>query len=327
VWIDPDLADGALEKLPKTRFFGDLGLLLVRDGWEDANVGAMFKCGPYGGYKLNEYRNARDFHYVNVAHDDPDVNSFLLYARGALLAETNRYSKKKLTSSHNTILINGKGQRGEGQGWTQPLGRGDKDMTKLGVITALKDAGDVVVVEGEGGGAYPDLTRYRRMFVWVKGAYILILDDIRAGKQAELTWLIQGPELTPLDRAKDHYVLHKDKALCEFCVVCRPQLTAAVAASTADHRGKPLGWRQLRLKGSGKRFRVVSAYDAWARGGINVNVAGGDQARTLKVTTKGVADTWTWQPAGEAGAASRLVCKRGGRALAEIGQKDPPPKP
>ncbi|MGB2823870.1 MAG: heparinase II/III family protein, partial [Phycisphaerae bacterium] len=327
VWMDGEPAEGSGEKLAKTGFFGDLGLLLVRDGWDAGNVGAMFKCGPYGGYKLNEYRNARDFHYVNVAHDDPDVNSFLLYARGAMLAETSRYSKKKLTSSHNTILINGKGQRGDGQGWTQPLGRGDKDMTKLGVVTAFKDAGDVVVVEGEGAGAYPDLTRYRRTFIWVKGAYVLILDDIRAEKDVELSWLIQGPKLTPLDRAKDHYILHKDEASCELHVVAQPQLSASLGVSTADHRGKPLGWKQLRLKGKGKRFRVVSAYDAWARGDINVNVIGGDEAETLNVTAKGVADAWTWQPPGQAGKPSRLVCKRGGQVLAEIGEKDLPPKP
>jgi hypothetical protein len=328
VGIDPELAEGSAEKLAKTRFFPDLGLLLVRDGWEDGNVGAMFKCGPYGGYKLNEYRNARDFHYVNVAHDDPDVNSFLLHAGGALLAETSRYSKKKLTSSHNTILINGKGQRGEGQGWTQPLRRGDKDMTKLGVITAVKDAGDVVVVEGEGGGAYPDLARYRRTFIWVRGAYVLILDDIRAEKDAELTWLIQGPRLTPLNRAKDHYVLSKEKALCELCVISRPQLTASVAASTADHRGKPLGWQQLRLKGRSAAFRVVSAYDAWGRGGLDVDVApSGGEAITVRVKAKGVSDTWTQQAPPDGRTPSHLIGKRGAETLVEVTGSDRPPRP
>ena len=327
VWLDPTLAGGSLEKLPKSRFFPDLGLLLVRDGWEADDVGAMFKCGPYGGYKLNEYRNARKFHYVNVAHDDPDVNSFLLYARGALLAETSRYSKKKLTASHNTILVNGKGQRGEGQGWTQPLGRGNKDMTTLGVVTALKDAGEVVAVEGAGRGAYPDLTRYRRTFLWVRGAYLLILDDIRADKDVELTWLVQAPQLEPLKGARHHYALRKGKTACEFQVLSRPPLKAAVATSTADNRGKPLGWRQLQLKGTGRRFRVVSAYDAWSRGRLDVSLSGTDGAPTVTVRTRGVADTWTWQPPAAADGPSRLTGKRGGRTLVELTEKDRPPKP
>ena len=330
VWRDPALAGGSIDRLPLNGLYPDLGLALLRDGWRAENVAAMFKCGPYGGHKLNEYRNARNFHYVNVAHDDPDVNSFLLWARGRMLAETSRYSKRKLTSSHNTILVNGKGQRGDGQGWTQPLKRGDKDMTKLGVLTAWKDAGDVVVVEGEGGGAYADLKRYRRTFVWVRGAYVLILDDIRGagGKDVELTWLIQGPKLTPLNRAKDHYILHADDAKCEFHVISDVPLTADVATSTADHRGRPLGWQQLRLTGRAGAFRVVSAYSLWRPGTIDVAMApAGGQAVTVTVRAEGVSDTWAWRaPAGDR-AASPLTGSRDGKTLIEVTQADRPPRP
>jgi len=74
----------------------------------------MFKCGTYGGYMINEYRNANNFRYISVAHDDPDANSFLISIGGGLVVETSRYRKKKLTRSHNTILVNGIDQRGEG---------------------------------------------------------------------------------------------------------------------------------------------------------------------------------------------------------------------
>jgi hypothetical protein len=328
VWMDGDLAGGSIQKLPTTGFYGDLGLLLVRDGWDANDVAAMFKCGPYGGYKLNEYRNARDFHYVNVAHDDPDVNSFMIYARGAMLAETSRYSKKKLTRSHNTILVGGKGQRGEGQGWTQPLGRGDKDMTRLGIVTAFKDVGDVVVVEGEGAGAYPDLSRYRRSFVWARGEYLLVLDDIRAAgdKPVELTWLLQGPKLTPLEGAKDRYILQKDNASCELHVSAEPALLANVATSTADHRGKPLGWQQLQLKGTAGRFRIVSVYDAWGRKDLRLQVDGGDPDTTVTVATRAVTDHWTWRPAREAAAPSDLRCRRGGKTLIVVGPDDRAPR-
>ena len=328
VWRDPTLSGGSIDKLAKTAFFPDMGLLYVRDGWDANDAAAMFKCGPYGGHKLNEYRNANDFHYVNVAHDDPDVNSFLLYARGALLAETSRYSKKKLTSSHNTILINGRGQRGEGKGWTQPL-RGKTDMTGLGVVTAMKDAGEVVVVEGAGGGAYPALDRYRRTFVWVRGAYVLILDDIRAagGKDIDLTWLIQGPALHPLNRTKDHYMLSKGPARCEFHVTSQPPLSPALATSTADNRGKPLGWKQLHLTGSAGRFTVVSAYDLWGRGELDVKLAGDPANRTVTVAVKGRTDTWSWHLAESARAPSRLRCTRDGKVLAEVTAADRPPKP
>ncbi|HUS91499.1 MAG TPA: heparinase II/III family protein, partial [Phycisphaerae bacterium] len=329
VWLDPTRSGGSIDRLAKTAFFPDLGLALVRDGWDANDCAAMFKCSPYGGAKLNEYRNANDFHYVNVAHDDPDINSFQLYARGATLAETSRYSKKKLTSSHNTILVGGKGQRGEGQGWTQPLGRGDKDMTHLAWVTAWKDAGDVAVVEGEGGGAYPDLDRYRRTFVWVKGAYVLVLDDIRAAgdKDVELAWLVQGPQLTTTDEAAGRYILSKAGAQCEFQVACQPPLAGSVGVSTADNRGKPLGWQQLRLTGKAGAFRVASAYDLWARGEVGVEMTPGDDgAVAVRVRARGVDDTWTWRPAGPR-APSSLTGARSGKAFVAVTEKDAPPAP
>ncbi len=191
VWFDPSLK-GDIRKLPKTGYYPDLGMLTVRDGWDAKNVGFMFKCAPYGGLKLNEYRNSNNYAYVNVAHDDPDANMFILYADGALLADDDRYSTHKVTSSHNTLLVNGEGQKGEGQGWTQPLKGKDQDMTRLARIAAFKDAGNVVMIEGEAGGAYPDLRRFRRTAIWVNGKYILLLDDIRAGKESRFAWLVQG---------------------------------------------------------------------------------------------------------------------------------------
>ena len=38
-------------------------------------------------------------------------------------------------------------------------------MTRIAVVIAWKDTGDVVVIDGEAGGSYPDLSRYRRTFI------------------------------------------------------------------------------------------------------------------------------------------------------------------
>jgi hypothetical protein len=338
VWQDPTLDGGSMDKLPKVGFYPDLGLALLRDGWDANDSGAMFKCGPYGGRKLNEYRNTHEFHYLNVAHDDPDVNSFLLHARGRLLAETCRYSTKKLTANHNTILIGGKGQLGEGEGWTQPLKGKYQDMTKLGVVTTWKDTGDVVLVEGEGAGAYPDLSRFRRTFVWVKGAYVLVLDDIRAGdgKDVELTWLLQGKRLAPAaapaetpaaGQAAGRYVLAKDAARCELQVVSDVPLAPTIAASTADDHGKPLGWQQLQLRGKAGRFRLASVYDVWARGGAGVKLAvdAPSDTATVTVTAGGkaaVADAWTWRAPTDAATPSQITARRGDKTLVEVGPKD-----
>ena len=55
--------------------------------------------------------------YVNVAHDHPDANSFIIFGDGDYMAETDRYPLKpgKLSTGHNTILINGLGQAVQGR--------------------------------------------------------------------------------------------------------------------------------------------------------------------------------------------------------------------
>ena len=99
IWFDPSVSGGSIENLPKAALYDDLGLAYVRDGWQERNVALMFKCGPYGGYKLNQYRNSNDMHYVNVAHDDPDANMFILWTGGRFVVAPDGYSSKKLTSS------------------------------------------------------------------------------------------------------------------------------------------------------------------------------------------------------------------------------------
>jgi hypothetical protein len=165
LWFNPDVKGGSIEKLPRTYYFDDMGLMFARDGWDDKSVAMMFKCAPYGGYKLNDYRREKNLGGVNVAHDDPDVNQFQIFTGGAMVARDDGYSEKKMTSSHNTILVNGAGQRGEGGVWMQPIR--NFDMARLGVMTTWKDTGDVTIAEGEGAGAYPDLQRYRRTAIWV----------------------------------------------------------------------------------------------------------------------------------------------------------------
>ncbi len=94
--------------------------------------------------------------------------------------------------------------RMEPQMWSQP---GPDDMREMAVVTAFKDAGDVVVCEGEAAGSYlaikqtaknparPALDRYRRTFMWVKGSYLLVLDDIKAPEAVDITWLMQAPQI------------------------------------------------------------------------------------------------------------------------------------
>lgn len=331
------LPGGRLDQVARQAFFPDLGLAFCRTGWGPTDVGAMFKCGPFGGYELNRFRQRQGLAYVNVAHDDPDANSFQIFADGAMLAETDRYSNRKRSANHNTLLVNGAGQvaagRPEGAGWSQPGG----DMAQMAVVTAYARTGNVLAIEGEAAGSYlanprggpkrPALDRFRRTFVWVEGAYLLVLDDIRAPETVDITWLVQGPELQTLDAAAGRYALAKGSASCPFHVAATEPLAAEVLESSADDRGKPLGWKQLQLKAKVRFLRVASLYDPWHRGSLALTLQpdGPDRAKVLVGGGPQGPDTWEWTAGEGRLGPSRLSGRApGGREL--IAMQDPEPE-
>ena len=312
---DPNIRGGQYSRLPTTVLLPDLGIAIMRDSWDDAAVAIRFKCGPMGGYKANAWREAsKDANgalpYLNVAHDHPDANSFIIFGDGDYMAEVDRYPLEpgKLSSGHNTILINGIGQavqgRSEGDAWQQP---GSGDMTEMGKITAFKDAGDVVVVEGEAAGSYlaytdrktarsrPALDRFRRTFIWVEGDYILVFDDVRSPQPVEVTYLVQGARLEPVDEALGRYRLSKNKAQCDFQLVADLPLKMKIGVSTANDHSKLLNWQQLQATAEGSAVRFASVFDPWHKKDLKVTLtADGPDRAIVTVTGADVADTWQW---------------------------------
>ncbi|MCZ7648911.1 MAG: heparinase II/III-family protein [Planctomycetota bacterium] len=278
LWSDPALESGSLDAVAKTKLYPDLGLAFVRDGWKEKSVAAMFKCGPYGGYTLNRYRNENDFHYINIAHDHPDANSFQLFAGGEMLATDDGYPQGKWTEPHNTILVDGKGQLGESGGWTQPP-KG-VDLTTLARTVAFKDAGNVVVAQGEAAGLYQGLTRFRRGFVWVRGGYVLVLDEIGAKAEAEIAWLLHSPELSAVDAAAGTYRLKKGEAACAMQLLSAPAGTAEILADEEDKKGKksPRG-QKLHYTAKTAQWRVAAVFDPWAKGDLKLSAEGSTARR------------------------------------------------
>lgn len=318
IWFDDSLSGGLLKKLDRQRFFPDIGIASMRDGWSDQNVAAMFKCSPYGGAALNEFRNRNNFQYVNVAHDDPDANIFQLYLRGETVAEDDRYpSGAKLTAAHNTILVDGKGQKGEGQHWMQPLRGADQDMTRMAWITAWKQSGPVTAVEGEASGSYASLERYRRTAIWVEGAYILLLDDIVAPVQSDITWLMQSRDVKIVDEVAGEFQLGQN-ATCRLITRCvgNIKIAAGIKQSPAMDHSKSLGFRQLQLSARTSRLRMVSLFDPWNRG-AKLTLTAGDTVELVVAHAQG-SDSWSWSPPMGEKTPSRLTAQRQGKIIFDL---------
>ena len=347
VWHREAAADTAPRPLRTAQLFPDVGLACMRDGWEADDVAMVLKCGPYGGHRLNAFRNAERVvgpgpvagsgahRYINVAHDDPDAGMFLIYTGGRILAKTDGYAKKKLTASHNTILVNGVGQKGEGQGWTQPL-RG-YDMSRLARITTWKQAtSGLVVVEGEAGAAYAGRARspsardaldgFRRTVAWVPGQYILVIDRIVAPEDVEVTWLLQSRAVDAVDADAGRFRLRDDPASMDLQIATAPSAGAVIVDSTAEARGKSLGYRQLQLSMAGRTVTVVSVYDPWGKGEVGVQLTDTAEQAKVIVSAPGLSDCWTLRRPPDPHTPSTIRARRGDVELVRVGPEDRAPQ-
>jgi len=313
IWDSAELPRGDAANLPKEKIWPDVGVATIRDSWKEDGVSMLFKCGPFGGRLLNKFRAENDGIFINVAHDDPDANSFILAIGGELVAETDRYAGNKRSAGHNTILVNGMGQmvhgRNEGRVFSVPSNPGSVCMKEMGVITAWRVTPGIVAVEGEASGSYlpyrdrdtgrsrPGLDRFRRTLLWIEGEYLLVLDDIRAPEEVEISWLMQGPGLKKVDKTAERFRLVSETRECPFQVTASVPLDFEIALSPAEHRGESLGFQQLTASTKTSGLFVASLYELWGgQRSVRLEMKSADKAVVI-VEGEGSRDIWTWAAA------------------------------
>lgn len=189
---DPQLEKKPLTDLPLYRYFDDLGIVVSRSGWGPDATAVAFKCGPLGGKLINETRGTEYSwftDYVNVAHDDPDAGTFLLFTKGSFLTTGDGYEKvDKVTTQHSTFIVDDRTQYGGGGPWCQP----EADQSRYAWQKDFFAVNDRVVFSGDMKGVYPNMDKLNRIFVSHRANYIIIYDDAAsatAGRTFE--WRLQ----------------------------------------------------------------------------------------------------------------------------------------
>jgi hypothetical protein len=353
-FYDPSLGQGDYKAIPTSRLFADIGAASMRDSWEDNAVCFTFKCGPYGGYKLNEYAHAfadenGKPHYVNVAHDDPDANEFALGAAGEFLFHPGLYSLHKITENHSTVTIDGRGQVNEGGNFMQPVE--GTDMRKLSYLTDWK-VGDMgrVIIEGEAANAYqvprkefesvdpaerakmgldkafqPVLKRFRRTAVWMPGDYILILDDLVSDGKHRITWrgTVEKGQFEAPEEGRCSVSTKGGKRL-DFQILANREFTGAIDHEYLDGRFGSLLMQQFQFSTEGEAVKFACVLDPWKRKLSMTMKEMGDQI-TLSIRSGPFEDTWIWKPARDATTPSSVEGRRGSFSLMSLTEADKAP--
>ena len=357
---DPTVGEGDYKAAPTAHLFADMGAASIRDSWENDAVILTFKCGPYGGYKLNEYRHTvlgenGQPHYVNIAHDDPDANSIAMALSDEFIFHPGLYSVRKMTDTVSSITVDGKGQINEGDDYTQPTAT--YDMRKLSYLTGWKtDAKGHIIVEGEAGNAYramvpvvdpnkpadakpaenappvpkvmtdSTLKKFRRSTLWMPGEYVLVLDDIVSdGTPRQIMW--RGT----VDKAQ---FIKPEEGRCQILTKGGKQVDLQMLANKpfqggidyiflAGRWGNEL-MQQLQFSAKTDSIKFACLIDPWAKKPTLTLKENGDVV-TLNVRSTTFDDTWTWKSAKDDHSPSSIECKRGAAPVVTLTEKDKAP--
>ena len=176
LWVDPAIAAQSPATLPAYKHFNDLDVVYLRSGWSGGEALTQFKCGPFIGH----YATSRYGYDPGGGHVHPDEGMFQIFAHGDWLVTDEGYAFKR-TIFQNTLVVNGKGQIGEGGPWFNgTLFCGAPDQP---TIVYTKFGPDCDYVIGNAAPAYAPsthLTSFRRHLLYVKPDCWVVGDEVTA---------------------------------------------------------------------------------------------------------------------------------------------------
>ncbi|MBD0835405.1 DUF4962 domain-containing protein [Aestuariibaculum suncheonense] len=175
LWVNPEIQPQRPDNLPTFKHFNDLDIAYMRSGWDGNESLSMFKCGTWIGK-----RGASEYTYDPYGgHTHPDVGTFQIFSHGDWLITSPGYSWGR-TIYQNTLVVNGKGQIGEGR-WFNGTDYAQASEQPSIVYSHSEEDYDYVI--GNAKPAYKsetNLTSYYRHILYLKPDYWIIADEVTA---------------------------------------------------------------------------------------------------------------------------------------------------
>ncbi|WP_165835992.1 DUF4962 domain-containing protein [Marinifilum breve] len=202
IWRDASVPAVDLNTLPNWHFFEDAGMYVWRSSWENDASYFTIKSGQ---------------HYQG--HGQPDDGQFMIHRAGVPYIIDMGYSYPKYTNEHNVLLVNGKGQVGDGDIWSEfGLYPENKDIwgkTDVILSTGKQDGSDYFNLICDPSNMYPleELEYWHREVVGFNGIF-LMRDEMKAKQDVDFELLLHS--YTSRQGKKDAYVYDKDRNVNPF---------------------------------------------------------------------------------------------------------------
>lgn len=199
--------------LPLFHHFKDQGFVSMRSGWEKGATVVGFRCGPAPGHKNQVDPDRIEHKGFGPGHQQPDINSFVIFAQNEWLAIDPGYTHKKETQNHNTILVNGHGQAGAGGKWLDYMEFESRNPAPEIIYTESNPNYDYVI--GDAGNIYVDaagVKHFRRHLIFLKPNIVVVLDDIATRENSKIEWLLQLNENAKVEQVNNKFKINKNDA-------------------------------------------------------------------------------------------------------------------
>jgi len=152
-WRDDSIKPEHMSQVPTHHWFRDHDVAFWRSDWTTNATAIAFKCGPAEGHAAAALEAKYPDWHFEQGHAHPDVNSFIIWAKGAYLTGDSGYSGVPKTIDHNTLLIDGKGQGNDGNGHDAWAKYDYARLNETHIAKADFTAPGFILI-GEGAGAY-----------------------------------------------------------------------------------------------------------------------------------------------------------------------------
>ncbi len=192
---DSGVTPRSYRDLPLSGYWPNMEGAVFRSGWDKNALIFYMRCGSPGGHARRIKGLPPD------QHSHPDANGFVLFYNNDYLAAEDGSSPqsgpdfdRQITYGHNTILIDGAGQRGD---------RG----SRLGATNAnldFVDAHHVGFLLGDASDAYPNLDRFYRYVIYKKHKYVIIVDELKDDSNHKYEFLLGTDHHHTISSASDN---------------------------------------------------------------------------------------------------------------------------
>ncbi|MDQ3815838.1 MAG: DUF4962 domain-containing protein, partial [Armatimonadota bacterium] len=284
IWFDSAIPKKPPSDRPTLHHFNDMDIVSARTDWSGDESLLVFKCGPFIGHEA-----IQEFSYdPGGGHVHPDANHFVLFGAGEWLIRDDGY-RAKWTGQHNTLLIDERGQLGEGKEWFD--GTAALKLKARPRVTRAVSSAQLDHITGDATEAYPrdsGLRRYQRHLLFLKPDVLIVLDDIAldAPRALELRFHPENREATKDGAA---FVIKGKQAVLRVEPLTLDGATASAEDVTGQGRHGETGFSMftVRLAANRAQWRNAVAF-SWSKI---------DGAPT-RVTMRSAGDVWTFAAGG-----------------------------